>query len=124
MSQYDQTSARALQTIKRKGGPVTFTGTSSTAPVYDPTTDTWSGGSAGGDVIGRAVQIKSNPDTLAALGLTVVQTVTLLVAASGLSVRPFPPMPFSWGGVAYVVVISDPLAPDGKAITYTIVGKV
>lgn len=123
MSQYDGISTRALATITRKGAAVTFPGTG-TAATYDPATGTWSGGVPGADVTGRAVQIDSDPDRFAALGLVLVNPVTLLVAASGLTVTPAPNMPMTWASKTYTIRDVDAVAPSGDPIVYAVIGSV
>lgn len=120
MSQYDAVAQRALAQITAKGAPVVFT--AGTAPVYNPLTDTWSGGTLG-PVQGRAVQIPDNPTRVAALSLVLIDPVTLLVAASGLKVTPLPGMPMAWAGVTYVVKDAEAVAPDGTPILWTVIGS-
>lgn len=121
MSQYDAVAQRSLATIKRKGAKVTFPGGG--PPVYDPLSDSWSGGSAT-SVVGSAVQVPGDPDKLAALSLVLVNPVTLLVAASGLGIVPTPGGTFTWAGKTYTIKFSEPVAPSGVAIIYTVVGDV
>lgn len=121
MGQYDAIAQRSLATIKRKGGPVTFPGGG--APVYDPATDTWSGGAASA-AVGRAVQVPGDPDRMSAMGLVLVNPVTLLVAAAGLAIVPTPGGTFTWAGKTYTIKFVEPVAPDGAAIIYTMVGDV
>lgn len=121
MSIYTATAQRSLATIKRKGGKITFAGGG--APVYDPITDQWSGGSAT-SVVGSAVQVPGDPDRMAALSLVLVNPVTLLVAASGLSIVPQPGGTFTWAGKTYTIKFCEPVAPDGTPIIYTVVGDV
>jgi hypothetical protein len=120
-SKYDAVSGRALATIARKGADVAF-GTS-TGGIYDPLTDTWSGGTAG-SAIGKAVQIANDETLLAALQLLTRTTVTLLVAAKGLTVGPDRDMPMTWAGVGYRIADVQATAPDGTPILYQIVGAV
>jgi len=123
MGQYDAVAQRALAAITRKGGPVTFPGTG-TPPTYDPATDTWSGGAAGADVVGRAVQIDGDPDRFAALNLVLVNPVTLMVAASGLTVTPAVGMLFTWGGLTYSLKDKEEVKPDGQTpIIYVVTGS-
>jgi hypothetical protein len=116
---YDAVSSRALATITRKGAAVTFPGGG--APIYDPATDTFSGG-GGTAVTGRAVQIDGDPDRFAALSLVLVNPVTLLVAAMGLAIVPAPGGTFVWAGKTYTIKDVEPVAPDGTSIIYTITG--
>ena len=121
MGQYDAVAQRALAAIAKKGGAVTFPGTG-TAGTYNPLTDTWSGGSAGADVVGRAVQIEGDLDRFAALKLVLSNPVTLMIAAAGLTVTPAIGMPFIWAGVRYTIKDKDEVAPDGTPILYTVTG--
>jgi hypothetical protein len=121
MGQYDAIAQRALAAIAKKGGPVTFPG-AGTPATYDPTTDTWSGGSAGSDAIGRAVQIEGDPDELLALNIIQVDNVTLMIAASGLTVTPAAGLTFSWAGRSYTIKKKDEVAPDGTPILYIVTG--
>lgn len=121
MSIYDAISARALKTIAKKGADVTFPGTN-TGAVYDPATDTWSGGSSSA-VTGKAIQTTGDPDRFAALNLVLTNPVTLLVAASGLAVTPAPGMTFTWAGINYTVKDVETTAPDGVAILYKMTGS-
>lgn len=121
MGKYDAIAQRALETITKKGGPVTFPG-AGTPAVYDPATDTWSGGSSS-VATGRAVQIESDPDRFAALKLVLTNPVTLMIAAAGLSVTPAPGMQMTWAGTTYAIKDVDPIAPDGTPIIYTVIGS-
>lgn len=123
MGKYDAVAARTLAAIAKKGGIVTFPdfGTPAT---YNPVDDTFSGGSVAG-ATGRAVQIESEPDQLSALGLTIINPVTLLIAAKGLSVTPVPGVRFTWANVTYTTKFADPTAPDGVTpIMYMVIGSV
>ncbi len=120
MSQYDAIASRALATITAKGGTITFS-RGQTGAVYDPITDTWSGGSDS-PATGKAVQLANNPQKFIALSLTIENAITLLVAASGLSITPIPGDVFGWSGVFYTAKSVESTAPDGTPILYTIVG--
>lgn len=124
MSVYDGVATRALRTITAKGAAVTFPGANvgGSAPVYDPATDTFSGGSAGAQVVGRAVQIESDPDRFRALNLVLVNPVTLMIAAAGLAVTPALGMQFAWAGITYTIKDKDEVAPDGTPIIYIVTG--
>lgn len=121
MSQYTATAQRARATIARKGAIVTFT--RGGAAVYDPATDTWTGGSST-PVSGVAVQIDGNPDRFAALSLVLVNPVTLLVAAQGLTITPRPGDAMLWAGLTYTVKDVKPTAPAGGGIVYEVTGDV
>lgn len=120
MSQYDAIASRALDTITEKGGTITFS-RGQTGAVYDPLTDSWSGGSDT-PATGKAVQLANNPQKFIALSLTIENAITLLVAASGLSITPVPGDVFGWSGVFYAAKSVESTAPDGVPILYTIVG--
>lgn len=122
MAQYDALAQRALALITKKGGPVVFPGTG-TPPVYNEATDTYAGGTAGVNTTGRAVQVNGDPDRFAAMHLTLINPVTLIVAAVGLAITPIVGMVFIWGGVRYTIKDADTLKPDGvTAIIHTITG--
>lgn len=110
MSDYSAVAARALATITRKGAPVVFLA------------DTWRGGSIAADVTGQAVEIEGDPEVLQALGLLTVRSVTLLVAASGLGLTVLPGQKFTWAGTTLTVKASEPVAPNGTPIVWTVVG--
>lgn len=119
---YDAVAKRALVTIGKKGTDVTFPGTGSSGDIYDPFTETWSGtGTA--DASSKAVQIQGDPDRFASLSLSMVNAVTLMVAASGLAVVPTAGMAMEFAGVTYTVKDVDPVAPDGTPIIYTVIGQ-
>lgn len=129
MGLYDATTSRALAAISKKGATITFGDPVTGEPVgeiYDPLTDTWSGGTAG--IPGRtskAVQIPGDPNRFLALKIVPVNPVTLLVAGKGLTITPIPGMRFTWGGTVYTIVDADDLAPDGTTvILWTITGSV
>lgn len=124
MSNYDAISARALATISKKGGAVTFheTGTAST---YSASTDTWSGAVPASDVVGRAIQLEDDPKRRAARSLVLTNPLTLLVAASGLSITPMVGKTMTWNSVVYAIRDVEVLAPNGTTpILFTIVGSV
>lgn len=120
MSQYTAIAQRTLALIRRKGAAVTFT--TVTGRVYNDTTGTWTGGDP---VIatGVAVQSEDDPVRFSALNLTLVDPITLTVAAHGLSTVPAPNMALSWAGVTYTVKNVEAVAPDGVAIIYTVIGS-
>lgn len=117
---YTALAARAQALIKRKGGTVTFSRGGSA--VYDPATDTWSGGTVS-PASGPAVQVRSNPMMLLAAQLVITTPVTLIVAAPALGgFIPQPADTFSWGGIAYTVKLVQDVAPDGGQILYKVTG--
>lgn len=122
MTIYAQDAIDALADIRAAGAAVVFPG-AGTAPTYDATTSQWSGGEAGSAVTGYALQLEGDPVRLASLNLVLINPVTLLVAAYGLSVTPAPNMSMTWAGTTYVIRDVQVLAPDGTAITYTVVGS-
>lgn len=120
MGKYDAVAQRALATITAKGETITFARGSSGA-VYDPITDSFSGGTAA-NATSKAVQIEDDPLTFQALDLKMVDAITLLVAASGLSITPVPGDVFGWAGVFYTVKSAEAVAPDGTPILWTLIG--
>jgi hypothetical protein len=132
MGKYDAVAARAAAQIERKGATVVFPGA---APgTYDPLTDTWSAGGAGGDVYGKAVMIQGDPDKLAALGLIGVKNVALIISnkftdADGNAVvfTPETPVAFQWpaGSTLYTTKdVDDGVGPDGVPIIFILTGGV
>jgi hypothetical protein len=120
VSQYTATAQRALATIRRKGAPITF---NTLSPI---TFDEATGRSSGGTPVpvpGFAVEDTSDPDRLAAIGLRLVDPVTLLVAAYGLAVKPVPELRFTWAGLEYYIRDVTQVAPDGTPVTYSVVGS-
>lgn len=121
VSKYDAIAARAAGTIAEKGADVSFPGTA-TGGTYDWQTDTFTGpGSA--DATGKAVQVEGDPDRFAALGLKLVNPVSLMIAAHGLTVTPVPGMPIVWAGKSYTLKDVEPVAPDGTPIIYVATGS-
>lgn len=121
MSKYDAVATRASQTIGKKGGIVTFLG-NGTTPIFDPLTGLFSGGVPEDGVEGKALQIEGDPDRLNKL--TLVNPVTLMVAAATLAITPTNGMQFSWGGVTYSIKDLDSVNPDGavRPILWIITG--
>lgn len=126
MSVYAAVAQRSLATIKRKGGKVVFPGAIvGTPPTYDPTTDTYSGGTPPTDAVGHAVKDQSDPDRYRALSLVLVNPVTLVVAGEGLPITIVPGMPMVWAGRAYTVRNVDDINPAGdKVIAWLVIGDV
>lgn len=122
MSQYDAVAGRALATIARKGSDVSFATISGT-PIYDPFTNTWSGGTTGGAVTGKAVQTVNDTALLTALGLIAEKTITLLIAAKSLEVAPAKGMTATWAGAEYNVDHVEETGPDGTAILFRVVAS-
>lgn len=114
-------ATRVLAAITKHGAEVTFPGAPGGA-VYDPATDTWSGGTPGEDATGRAIQKKDDPERFAALGLTMANAITLLVAAEGIAIEPAPGTTFTWAGTTYTATTVEPMAPKGTAIYYEVTG--
>lgn len=120
-NQYDAVAQRTLATIARRGGIVTFPGTGS-GGIYDPLTDAWSGAGPA-DAQGKAIQIEGDPDRFAALKLVLVDPVTLMIAAGGLTVTPSVGKLMTWAGVTYTIKDRDPVAPDGTPIIWIVTGS-
>lgn len=120
-SQYDAVAVRALATITKKGAEVTFA-RASAGGVYDPATDTWSGGSSS-STVGKAVQIPDDPQRFLALGLKTTDAITLMVAASDLGITPVSGDVFGWAGVFYTAKDCEAIAPDGTPILWLMVGQ-
>lgn len=117
---YTAVASRAQATLSRKGGTVTFS--RGGQAVYDPATDTWSGGTVA-PVSAPAVQVRSNPMMLLAAQLVITTPVTLIVAGPALGgFVPQPADQFVWGGVTYTVKLVQDTAPDGGPILFKITG--
>lgn len=128
---YATDRADALEMIREAGSTVTFPGAIAGAPaVYDPATDTYSGGTPPTDAFSHAVQIEGDPDRFRALSLVLTDPVTLFVAATftdvaGVAVAFTPTIggPMTWAGVTYTVQDREPVAPDGVPIVWTLTGS-
>lgn len=121
---YATDAADALADITENGAVITFPGAiPGTAGTYDPATDTWGTGTPATDATGYALQMAGDPDTYRALSIIQSNPVTLMLAASGLSVTPRPGMAMTWAGTAYTILLSNPTGPDGTPIFYDIVGS-
>ena len=125
-TKYADELADALADITEAGAVVTFPGAvPGTAGTHDPATDTWGGGTAATDATGRGIEIPGDPDTYRTLSLIQSNPVTLLLAASGVTITPRAGMPFVWpaGGTPYTVRLATPMGPDGTPILWTLVGS-
>ncbi len=120
MGAHDALAERILAAITEKGATVTFLGASDTEPVYDPATDTWVVPEGEGNVTGKAVKTKGDPDKLAKLVLK--NPIALMVAGKDLGVVPEPPMPFEFAGKRYVTRLADAHGPDGAPMYYEVIG--
>lgn len=118
---YDAVAERALATITAKGATVTFA-RGATGAVYDPITDTWTGGAAT-PATGKAVQVPDNPMRFQALSLTTQDAITLIIAASGLGITPVPGDVFGWNGLFYTAKDCEAVAPDGTPVIWTVIGS-
>jgi hypothetical protein len=107
---YDETATDALADIAAAGAPVVFLA------------DTWKGGTVAADVTGSAVEIPGDPDVYQSLSLIASNPVTLIVAAKDLGISPAFGVTFRWSGTVYTVKLATPVAPDGEAIIWTVVG--
>lgn len=119
-AQYAAVAQRALASIARKGGTVTFV--TATPRKYNEDTGAW----IGGDPLtadGKAIQVPDNPMRFQTRNLVVSDPTTLIVAGSGLTVRPAPGMAMRWAGLIKNVVDVEAFEPDGQtAILFTVVG--
>ena len=119
-TQYADDIASAGRDIADAGAPVTFTRAVNTVDVRSgdvaPTQIT---------AVSSAIRVKPyRMDLLRyeALGLTLNNPVTLVVAASGLAFAPLPGDVFAFGAETFTVRTVDPIAPDGAAILYRVIG--
>jgi hypothetical protein len=113
------TRARVRRLLERKGATVTLSRTG--GRVYDPATDTWSGGTAE-SATAPAMETKGDADRFAALGLRLTNPVTLVVAASAIEFAPAPGMLMAWAGTTYTVRDVEPRSLDGEPLTYRVTG--
>lgn len=114
--------------LETDGAPIVFTAKSA-GRVYDADTGQWV---EGVDVTasGFAMQLEDDPALYAryeAAGLTLRRPVTFLVAAGGLAFAPEPmygtvPVTGTFAGRPFAVKASEPFAPDGTPIYYTVIG--
>jgi hypothetical protein len=121
---YDAVAERTLKVIAKKGGDVVFPGAIPGVPgVYNPLSDTWTGGTGATDATGKAVQIPDDPERFAAIGLVTQNPVTLLVAAKNLGITPTPGRAFTWASRTYTIKDVEAVDPAGDgAVMYTVIG--
>ncbi len=121
---YDAVAKRTLAVIAKRGGDVLFPGaTPGTPGVYNPLTDTWTGGTGATDATGKAVQIPDDPERFKAIGLVTSNPVTLLIAAKNLGFTPAPGMRFVWASRSYSTKDVEAVDPAGDgAVLYTVIG--
>jgi hypothetical protein len=115
---YSTLHARLVRTASKRGADVTFS--AGGEGVYDPDTDTWAGG-ATGEVAGKAIQIKDDPERYAAKGLVLVDSVSLFFVPNTLGQVPGVGSSVAWGGATRTVKAVEPVAPSGTAIGATVV---
>jgi hypothetical protein len=97
--------------------------------VYDEDTGLWVEG-VDATASSYAMQLEDDPALYAqyaAKGLTLQAPITMWVAAGGLAFAPEPkysgvPVRFVWAGRTYTVKASEPFAPDGTPIYWTVIG--
>jgi hypothetical protein len=114
-------ASRILAAITKHGGVVTFPGTNAGGS-YNEVTGVWTPAAPGANATGRAIQKKDDPERFQAMGLTMANAVTLLVAAEGLTVTPAPGMAFQWAGKSYTAHAVEPMAPQGTPLYYELTG--
>lgn len=105
MADYSADHASALADITEAGASVTFTPLSGSA------------------VTGAAVQAEASPKEYEALGLVMSTSVALLFAPSTYGSEPALSSTFTWGGGAFVVAHTDPIAPSGSALVVRVWGS-
>lgn len=125
---YDAVAKRALATIKRKGSPAIFRGAGIvTEPVYDPLTGLWSDpvNVPGATNSAPAVRIPGNPTRYATNGMTMIDSISLLVAAVPGGPVPAVGMTVEFGDPSkeYTIKWVEPTAPAGKPIMFSIDGQ-
>ena len=74
-------------------------------------------------ISGSAVQVKSDPRRFDALGLSLLENLTLLFTPTTYGETPQPGDEVTWpaSGTVYKVADVDPTAPDGKTILARVV---
>lgn len=129
MSIYEAKRRSAAAAIKAKGAAVAFefdapgTYDDATGREAAPATSRADGYAV--DITGGSRE-QGTADRIAQLiagGVALVDPVELLVAAEGLAFEPKGNQRMLWAGKTYIVKESRPLAPDGTAITYTVIGS-
>ena len=115
---YADDHASALADLTEAGTAVTFTRT--LPGTYDPSTDTWSGGSTT-TVAGYAMRVKGNPLQYQALELIQSESPTLLFTPSTYGEMPALGSQVTWNSLAYTVRAVDPVSPDGTAIVARVI---
>lgn len=120
-TRYAAERASAGADIAAAGQPVTFTRTAIayTAGTDQATPTTTTATGAAIRVRPRFIDIQR----IQAPGLTIVDPVTLLVAAEGMAFDPQPGDTFVWAGVTYAVRSTEPTGPDGVTIVTKIVAS-
>jgi hypothetical protein len=91
-----------------------------TPGTHDPSTGTWSAPTSTA-MTGAAIQIADDGKMYAALGLTVIQAVTLLFAPDTEGDMPSLDAQVLWGADLYTVKAVKPLRPNGTAILSRVV---
>lgn len=118
MSSYAAEIESAARDIAEAGAPVTFTrGTGA----YNDSTGTFASGTTTASA--DAIQVRGSPSRLAGLNRVLKDPITLLIAAAGLGdFVPESDDKMTFAGVTRTVVDTDPLAPNGVAITFRVTG--
>lgn len=128
-TKYAAEIAETYAALLENGGAVVLTAVGS-GRVIDEDTGLITGG-ADATATGVALQLEDDPEQFRALGLTLRSAITLMIAAQGLAFAPAPtyatgsstvPVKMTWAGNTYAVQSSEPFAPDGYPIYYTVIG--
>lgn len=128
---YDAVADRTLATIERKGDIAVFrtVGTDETdTEIFDPLTGLFSPapGTSGQSSEAPAVQIPADPDRFTANGMTLINALSLMVAAVPDGVVPEVGMIVQWpkgSGREYTIGYVEAVAPDGTPILFLVDAK-
>jgi hypothetical protein len=113
-------ATRVRRLIERKGGTATL-GTTG-GQTYNPATDTFTGGAATSASV-PAIETRGDADRFAALGLTLSNPVTLIIAAEAIGFAPQPGMALGWAGLTYTIRDVEPTSLDGGPIMWKVTGS-
>lgn len=106
--------ASLLQRLKKLGTAVTV-GSADSGAVYNPSTDSWTGGAVN-DIPGFAVEVPGDPEEYQTLELITAQPATLLFVPVTFDSTPALGMGVTWAGTARTVRAVRPIRPDGRFV--------
>lgn len=117
-SLYATKAASARTKVGAKGAAVTFT--RANPGTYDASTDGFTGASDD-TVAGAAIEMEGSLEQYQALGLIAADARTLFFTPDAFGQVPALDSVVIWGGVTYAVKSRAPFAPDGTAISVTVI---